>query len=590
MAQLGKYDLHEELGRGGFGTVYRATDAALQREVALKVLHPQLTTDPDFLEKFRNEAKIVAALDSPFIVTIHDLGEADGRVFIAMKYMAGGSLRQKIDKEGCLSFDQILAVMRQICAGLNAAHKKKLVHRDIKPANILFDSEGNAVISDFGLAKAIENSGMTAVSSVAGAGTPAYKAPELWEGKPPANSATDIYSLGCVLYEMITGKALFDGDSTEQILAQHLIKGPQIPKYFPQGVPDGFGDLLRQTLAKGQKDRFQSASMLINALETLGHTAISVSQSGKEVSIEENMQTTSSDQLKTIFSAEALGQGEHALESNLGPETGKPARSHLIPEFQTSWPEGLQKSDKNDDFIDDIAAPEPDQEKKKNLTISLAVTSLVVLLVIATLVIRNALNARQQANLEKIFQSTQTADAMVAFNAERTAEAQTKAMLLEASPSPTFYDEAAETKQRFARESDANFPEDAVYVFFMSDMAAQAPQVVSKEDEIIIICVWSTLSMEQMQEHIDNVIFDIKVDGQPVDMDVIGEISEFYIEDGDITLYDVAFFHFLGKLAPGLHKIETNISWQKPIFDGWNHFGPGTQYPNLTGLYEIMVK
>ena len=127
MAQLGKYDLHEELGRGGFGTVYRATDAALQREVALKVLHPQLTTDPDFLEKFRNEAKIVAALDSPFIVTIHDLGEADGRVFIAMKYMAGGSLRQKIDKEGCLSFDQILAVMRQICAGLNAAHKKKLV-------------------------------------------------------------------------------------------------------------------------------------------------------------------------------------------------------------------------------------------------------------------------------------------------------------------------------------------------------------------------------------------------------------------------------------------------------------------------------
>ena len=263
MTMLGKYDLHEELGRGGFGAVYRATDTTLGREVALKVLHPQLTTDPDFLDKFRKEARTVAQLKSRDIVTIHELGEVDGRVFIAMEYMDGGSLKDKLEKEGALSFEETLKIMRQVCAGLDVAHRKGLVHRDIKPANILFDREGNAVISDFGLAKAVSNSSVSAMSSMGIAGTPAYRAPEIWQGKPPASQATDIYSLGCILSEMLSGQILFDGDTPEQILTQHLINGPSIPAGLSQAMQGN----LKKALAKDPDQRFSSTNDLLGAVE-----------------------------------------------------------------------------------------------------------------------------------------------------------------------------------------------------------------------------------------------------------------------------------------------------------------------------------
>jgi len=266
MTQLGKYTLHEELGRGGFGTVYRATDTTLGREVALKVLHPQLTTDPDFLDKFRKEARTVAQLKSRDIVTIHELGEVDGRVFIAMEYMEGGSLKDKLEKDGALSFDQTLRVMRQVCAGLDVAHKKGLVHRDIKPANILFDSEGNAVISDFGLAKAVSNSSVSAMSSMGVAGTPAYRAPELWLDQDPS-FATDIYSLGCVLYEMVIGKVLFDAKTPDGIITQHLVIGPQITDRIEV---EGAGDIravIAGCLMKDPAQRYGKISTLLAALE-----------------------------------------------------------------------------------------------------------------------------------------------------------------------------------------------------------------------------------------------------------------------------------------------------------------------------------
>ena len=267
MTPLGKYELHEELGRGGFGTVYRATDTALQREVALKVLHPQLTTDPDFLEKFRAEARMVANLNSHHIVTIYDLDEAEGRIFIAMQYMHGGSLKQRLEKDGKISYDETLRIMHQVCTGLAAAHKKGLIHRDLKPGNILFDEDGNAVLGDFGLAKAIQNSSISAASSAGAVGTPAYRAPELWLGKPPVSPATDIYSLGCVLAEMLTGKALFDGDSTDVVITQHLVTGPAIPTGLPQNIQDA----LAIALAKDAQQRYQSTTEVITAL---GQTAV----------------------------------------------------------------------------------------------------------------------------------------------------------------------------------------------------------------------------------------------------------------------------------------------------------------------------
>lgn len=263
MTQLGKYELHEILGRGGFGTVYRAIDFSLNREVALKVLHPQLTTDPDFLERFRNEARLVASLKSPYIITIYELGEENGRVFIAMDYLPGGSLKQKLEKEGAITFDKTLKIIKQVCSGLEEAHEQGLVHRDVKPANILFDRKGNAILGDFGLARAIQLSSTSAASSTGGVGTPAYRAPELWRGKPPASPATDIYSLGCVLSEMLTGKVLFDGETPDEVITQHLVDGPLIP---PR-VPDEIRQVLEKALAKQAEDRYQDVAKLESALE-----------------------------------------------------------------------------------------------------------------------------------------------------------------------------------------------------------------------------------------------------------------------------------------------------------------------------------
>ena len=263
MATLGKYELHEEIGRGGYGAVYRATDTSLEREVAIKILHPQLTTDPDFLDKFRKEARIVAGLESRDIVTIYELGELDGRIFIAMQYMSGGSLKDKLEKEGALSFEKTLKIMRQVCAGLDKAHKMGLVHQDIKPANILFDEDGNALISDFGLARAVQNASRAAKEGMGLGGTAAYRAPEIWQGTPPVSAATDIYSLGCILSEMLSGETLFDGNTPEQILTQHLINGPSIPTKIPQEMQD----ILKIALAKDPAQRFSGSKDLLIEFE-----------------------------------------------------------------------------------------------------------------------------------------------------------------------------------------------------------------------------------------------------------------------------------------------------------------------------------
>ena len=269
MTTLGKFELYEELGRGGFGIVYRAVDTDLKRAVALKVLHPQLIIDLDFLEKFKREARLMAALDNPGIVTIYEMGEADGRVFIALRYMAGGSLKDRLEKKGAIPYKETFTIFKHICEGLHAAHERGLVHRDIKPANILFDAKGNAVISDFGLAKTVLQSSVSATSTMGGVGTPAYRAPELWRGKPPASPATDVYSLGCILCEMLTGKVLFDGSTPDAVITQHLIDGPQIPEHFSNEVPTKTREIIQKALNKDPEKRFANCLDLMESLDNI---------------------------------------------------------------------------------------------------------------------------------------------------------------------------------------------------------------------------------------------------------------------------------------------------------------------------------
>jgi len=274
--KLGKYELHEQLGRGGFGTVYRAIDLTLGREVALKILHPAYMADPDFIERFRREARTVAVLEHPNIVTVFDLDEADGRAFIAMRYLPGGSLRDRMKKEGRIPYPIALEIVRQVAAGLQAAHARGLVHRDIKPENILFSADGQAVITDFGLAKAVQSSTSSTSSSSGGTGTPSYRAPELWRGKPPASPATDEYSLACVFCEMLSGKQLFAGETPDEIITRHVVDGAELPENWPPGVPNGLNDVLKTALAMKPEDRFTDLAGMQHALERL---SVGVSQS-----------------------------------------------------------------------------------------------------------------------------------------------------------------------------------------------------------------------------------------------------------------------------------------------------------------------
>jgi len=224
MTILGNYELLEEIGRGGFGTVYRATDRTLGRTVALKVLHPQLAADHEFIERFRREARLAAGLENPHILLVHEMGEDGGRFFIAMRYYPGGSLAERL-KQGPLGWVESAAVMAQVCAGLQKMHEHGWLHRDLKPGNILFDADGQAVIGDFGLARALTASGSSTSTGIGG-GTPYYKAPELWRGKPPAGPAADVYALGCILGEMLTGRLLFAGETPDEVMTHHVLDGP----------------------------------------------------------------------------------------------------------------------------------------------------------------------------------------------------------------------------------------------------------------------------------------------------------------------------------------------------------------------------
>jgi WD40 repeat protein/serine/threonine protein kinase len=269
ITKLGKYEIIEEIGHGGYGTVYRAYDTVLDIERAVKVLHPALVAAPEFIERFQHEAKIAARLDHPHIVPVYELGEAQGSYYLVMKIMTGGSLRDLLSQNAPMPFVRALEIMRQVSDALSYAHKQGLIHRDIKPGNILFEDNGTARLSDFGFAKALSGGSSVSLSVSGGMiGTPSYMAPEVWRGQK-VDPETDIYSLACVFYEMITGHILFEGDSPPEVMTKHMLDGPQFPTSWPQGVPEGIGEILGKALDKDPEKRYQHAADFVNELENL---------------------------------------------------------------------------------------------------------------------------------------------------------------------------------------------------------------------------------------------------------------------------------------------------------------------------------
>jgi serine/threonine protein kinase/Tfp pilus assembly protein PilF len=259
------YRIIEKLGEGGMGEVFLAEDTKLDRKVALKFLPPHFTKDPEFKARFEHEAKAAAALNHPNIVTVYELSEYQDRLFIAMEYIDGEALGSLIEA-GDLSLDRALDVTRQICEGLREAHRAEVVHRDIKPSNIFVDARGYARILDFGLAKSRGTKADTQAGTMVG--TLQYGSPEQTVGKP-ADARSDLFSLGSVLYEMITGRPPFAGEIEDAIRYSILNEDPEPLARYKSRVPDDLQQLVSKLLEKDPELRYQSAAGVLSDLKRL---------------------------------------------------------------------------------------------------------------------------------------------------------------------------------------------------------------------------------------------------------------------------------------------------------------------------------
>ena len=260
-----KYEILEEIGRGGMATVYKAKQKNLNRIVALKVIPKEFTHDTEFVTRFQREAQSAAKLNHHNIITIHDVGEIGGYPYIAMEYLEGGDLHQRIQKEGVLSEKETKKIILPIIDALGYAHYMGIIHRDIKSSNIMLGKKGRPVLMDFGIAKSTEGTKLTKTRGFMG--TPEYSSPEQADSDQEVDFRTDIYSLGIVLYEMCTGRVPFMSDNPLSVLNDQMHKYPTNPKELNAKLTDGLVNILLKSISKQPDDRFQSCEVFAEALE-----------------------------------------------------------------------------------------------------------------------------------------------------------------------------------------------------------------------------------------------------------------------------------------------------------------------------------
>ncbi len=261
-----RYQIIEELGRGGMGRVYKVMDTKVKEKVALKLLKPEIAADKKTIERFSNELKFARKIRHKNVCQMFDLNEEKGIHYITMEYVPGEDLRSMIRMSGQLSIGTAVNIAKQICEGLTEAHKIGVVHRDLKPQNIMIDRDGIARIMDFGIARSIRGKGITGAGVMVG--TPEYMSPEQVEGKE-VDERSDIYSLGVILYEMTTGKVPFEGDTPFTIGVKHKSEAPQDPRELNSHIPEDLSRLILKCMEKEKDNRYQSSGELQAELELI---------------------------------------------------------------------------------------------------------------------------------------------------------------------------------------------------------------------------------------------------------------------------------------------------------------------------------
>jgi len=264
---LGRYHILEQLGEGGMATVYKAFDTRLERNVAVKVILPQKQQSEKFLKRFEREAKALAQLSHPNIVKVLDYGEHEGMPYLVMEYLPGGTLKQKLGQP--IPWQEAARSLAPITRALEYAHQQKIVHRDVKPSNILLTQSGEPMLSDFGVAKILEAEETVDLTGTGvGVGTPEYMAPEQGMGKV-VDYRADIYALGVVFYELVTGRKPYRADTPMAVMLKKMTDPLPRPSQFVRDLPEAVENVLLKALARQPADRYLDMSLFAEALDKL---------------------------------------------------------------------------------------------------------------------------------------------------------------------------------------------------------------------------------------------------------------------------------------------------------------------------------
>jgi serine/threonine-protein kinase len=327
--KFGKYETWEKIGDGVYGSTYRSRDPLLDRQVAIKAYRKELTTSPEFMDHFRREARQLASLRHPNIVTVIDGGDENGQFYLVMEYLPGGSLVQMLRDNKQLSISKVIETLRPVADALDYAHARRVFHRDLKPSNILFAEDGHPVLTDFAVAKPAPLNG-NGKSSLSIVGTPEYLAPEQILTKD-ANPQTDVYALGVIAFQMMAGRPPFSG-SVEGTYRSHLEQPPPDIRMYNPAIPKELSDVLARAMAKEPHRRFNTAREFVDTLEQI---AIQVSREQGRA-----LYQAAKEHMKVLQFDAAISKLEQVLALRANPEVESllkecQRRKQIVEEIQT---------------------------------------------------------------------------------------------------------------------------------------------------------------------------------------------------------------------------------------------------------------